>query len=63
MKGYASEITETVAPRCIDLCCRQKTRWRVSCTRKITGKDCIYKFFWSGDSSRLGRMCILLPAQ
>ena len=41
MKGWESEITETVARRCIDLYCLQETRWRGSSTRKITGKDCI----------------------
>ena len=40
MKGRASEITETVARRCIDLYCLQEARWRGSST-KITGKDCV----------------------
>ena len=63
MKGRASEITETVARRRIDLYCLQERRWRGSSTRKITGKDCTYIFFWSGDSSGLGGMGILLAEQ
>ena len=27
MKGRSNEITDTVARRCIDLCCLQETRW------------------------------------
>ena len=60
MKGRSNEITDTVARRCIDLCCLQETRWRGSSARKITGRDCIYKFFWSGDPSGLGGVGILL---
>ena len=60
MKGRAHEITETVAPSNIELCCLQETRWRGGSARKIMGKDCTYKFFWSGDSSGIGGVGILL---
>ena len=62
MKSRASEIRQTVARKRTDLCCLQETIWRASSTRKITGKDCIYKFFWSDDSSGLG-VGILLGEQ
>ena len=63
MKGRATEITKTVAHKHIDWCCLQETRWRDSLTRKTTGKDCLYKFFWSGDLSGLGGVGILLTEQ
>ena len=63
MKAQASEIMETVARRCTDLCYLQETRWSCSSTVKITGKDSIYKFLWSGDSSGLGGVDILLAEQ
>ena len=62
MKGQSSEITETAARRRIYFCYLQETRRRCSSTRKIIGMDCIYKFFWSGDSSGLG-VGILLVVQ
>ena len=63
MKGQGSEITETVARRRIDLCCLQEKRRRGSSSRKLIRKDCICKFFWSGDSSGLGGVGILLAEQ
>ena len=50
------------ACRRIDLCCLQETRWRGSWARNVTGKDCIYEFF-SGDSSGLGGVGIVLVEQ
>ena len=60
MRVRASEIVETLARRRIDICAVQETGWRGCSTRMITGKNCRYKFLWSGDTSGFGGVGILV---
>ena len=45
MKQKASEVVETVSRRRVDLCCLQKTRWKMEGVKQIVGKDSSFKLF------------------
>ena len=60
MRGRSGEVVETVARRAVDVCCLQEVRWRGKGTRMISGKDCKYKFFWSGNQMGTGGVGILV---
>lgn len=54
MSGRAGEMVETSDRRKDDLCCMQETTWRRGSARMIVGKNCRYKFHWSGNDSGYG---------
>ena len=60
MKARSNEIVEVLSRRRVDACCVQETRWRGGSARFLSGKDCRYKFFWSGNSSGTNGVGILL---
>ena len=60
MKGRSGEVVETLERRKVDICCVQETRWRGCSARMIQGKESRYKFFWSGNSSGLAGVGVLI---
>ena len=58
--GKAGEVVETLTRRGIDLCCVQESRWNGTGCRLVTGKNSIYKFFWSGGEASVGGVGICL---
>ena len=51
---------EVLTKRKIDVCCVQEVRWKGASARMVTGKDTKYKFFWSGSSTGVGGMGVLV---
>ena len=60
----SSEVVETISRRNVDICSVQEHRWKGSLSanqaRTLKGRDTVYKFFWSGNSSGIGGVGLLL---
>ena len=60
MRGRSGEVVETMSRRHIDICSLQETRWKGGSARKLTGKDSVYKFLWSGNNQGTAGVGFLL---
>ena len=59
-RGRSRKVVEVLTRRKIDVCCVQEVRWKGASARMVTGKNTEYKFIWSGSSTGVGGVGVLV---
>ena len=60
MCGRSRKVVEVLMKRKIDVCCIQEVRCRGASARLVTEKDTEYRFIWSGSSTGVGGVGVLV---